>query len=55
MSKTAREIRKTFLDFFEEKGHMIVPSAPIVNKDDPTLRKIFEIINKICSQFTFAS
>jgi len=37
MSKTAREIRKVFLDFFEEKGHTIVPSAPIVNKDDPTL------------------
>ncbi|HEX5111540.1 MAG TPA: alanine--tRNA ligase [Saprospiraceae bacterium] len=37
MSKTAREIRQIFLDFFEEKGHTIVPSAPIVNKDDPTL------------------
>jgi alanyl-tRNA synthetase len=37
MSKTAREIRKIFLDYFEEKGHHIVPSAPIVNKDDPTL------------------
>src|SRR6187401_1007789 len=37
MSKNAREIRKIFLDFFEEKGHTIVPSAPIVNKDDPTL------------------
>src|SRR6478752_4332262 len=37
MSKTAREIRKIFIDFFEEKGHTIVPSAPIVNKDDPTL------------------
>jgi alanyl-tRNA synthetase len=37
MSKTAREIRNIFLDFFEEKGHTIVPSAPMVNKDDPTL------------------
>jgi len=37
MPKTAREIRQIFLDFFEEKGHTIVPSAPIVNKDDPTL------------------
>src|SRR5690606_6862888 len=27
----------TFLDFFREKGHAIVPSAPMVNKDDPTL------------------
>ncbi|HRD81765.1 MAG TPA: alanine--tRNA ligase [Saprospiraceae bacterium] len=34
---TAREIRKTFLDFFASKGHKIVPSAPIVNREDPTL------------------
>lgn len=33
----AREIRKKFLDFFESKGHQIVPSAPLVIKDDPTL------------------
>ncbi|MBK9290403.1 MAG: alanine--tRNA ligase [Bacteroidetes bacterium] len=31
------EIRKTFLDFFRSKSHLIVPSAPIVVKDDPTL------------------
>src|SRR3954464_1602592 len=31
------EIRNTFLEFFKEKGHVIVPSAPIVNKNDPTL------------------
>ncbi len=37
MTKTAREIRSVFLHFFEEKGHAIVPSAPMVNKDDPTL------------------
>lgn len=30
-------MRKTFLDFFAEKGHLIVPSAPLVNKHDPTL------------------
>ncbi len=35
--KTAREIRQTFLAFFEKKKHRIVPSAPIVSKDDPTL------------------
>jgi alanyl-tRNA synthetase len=35
--KTAREIRKTFLDFFASKAHKIVPSAPIVNREDPTL------------------
>ena len=34
---TANEIRKTFLDFFAEKQHQIVPSAPIVVKNDPTL------------------
>lgn len=35
--KTAQEIRQQFLEFFESKNHKIVPSAPIVNKDDPTL------------------
>ncbi len=35
--KDSRTIRQTFLDFFASKGHKIVPSAPIVNKDDPTL------------------
>jgi alanyl-tRNA synthetase len=34
---TAKEIRQAFLDFFAEKGHTIVPSAPIVVKNDPTL------------------
>ncbi len=34
---TSAEIRKAFLDFFESKGHKIVPSAPIVVKNDPTL------------------
>ena len=34
---TSQEIRQKFLDFFKEKGHLIVPSAPIVLKDDPTL------------------
>jgi alanyl-tRNA synthetase len=34
---TSAEIRKAFLDFFESKGHHIVPSAPIVVKNDPTL------------------
>ena len=31
------EIRQLFLDFFNEKTHQIVPSAPMVVKDDPTL------------------
>src|SRR6201996_5500797 len=34
---TAEKIRKAFLDFFASKGHQIVPSAPIVVKNDPTL------------------
>jgi alanyl-tRNA synthetase len=34
---TASEIRQHFLDFFKSKGHLIVPSAPIVVKNDPTL------------------
>lgn len=34
---TSSEIRQKFMDFFEEKKHKIVPSAPIVNKDDPSL------------------
>ena len=34
---TAKEIRESFKDFFRSKGHTIVPSAPMVIKDDPTL------------------
>ncbi|TMM52186.1 alanine--tRNA ligase [Maribacter algarum] len=34
---TSKEIRNQFLDFFKEKSHKIVPSAPMVIKDDPTL------------------
>ena len=33
----SQDIRKQFLQFFESNGHLIVPSAPIVLKDDPTL------------------
>ncbi|MBQ1936327.1 MAG: alanine--tRNA ligase [Bacteroidales bacterium] len=34
---TSKEIRQKFLDFFASKGHAIVPSAPMVVKNDPTL------------------
>lgn len=34
---TSKEIRNTFLHFFEDKQHQIVPSAPVVIKNDPTL------------------
>ena len=33
----SQDIRATFLNFFKEKKHLIVPSAPMVTKDDPTL------------------
>ena len=33
----ANEIRKSFLEFFQSKQHLVVPSAPIVVKNDPTL------------------
>ncbi len=35
--RTAAAIRQDFLDFFREKGHTVVPSAPLVPEDDPTL------------------
>jgi alanyl-tRNA synthetase len=34
---TSSEIRQHFFDFFVSKGHTVIPSAPIVVKDDPTL------------------
>ena len=34
---TSTQIRQTFLDFFKSKGHEIVPSAPMIVKNDPTL------------------
>ena len=34
---TSQQIRKSFLDFFEEKKHMVITSAPMVLKNDPTL------------------
>jgi alanyl-tRNA synthetase len=35
--KTANEIRRQFLDFFKERQHRIVPSAPVIPQNDPTL------------------
>src|SRR4051812_20955200 len=34
---TANEIRASFLKYFEQQGHRVVPSAPLVPGDDPTL------------------
>src|SRR5882672_10795838 len=34
---TSSEIRSTYLNFFQSKGHLIVPSAPLIAKNDPTL------------------
>ncbi|UBM59857.1 alanine--tRNA ligase [Marinilongibacter aquaticus] len=44
---TSHEIRKAFLDFFKERNHLIVPSAPLVLKNDPTLM----FINSGMAQF----
>ncbi|MFH1320621.1 MAG: alanine--tRNA ligase [Bacteroidota bacterium] len=37
IQSNSSNIRKKFLEYFEEKGHRIIPSAPMVIKDDPTL------------------
>ncbi|ADO76980.1 alanine--tRNA ligase [Halanaerobium praevalens] len=37
MIKSGDEIRQAYLDFFESKGHLILDSAPLIPKDDPTL------------------
>ena len=37
LSMNANEIRKSFLSYFEERAHRIVPSAPVIPYDDPTL------------------
>src|SRR5688572_9553963 len=37
MSASSHQIRRTFLDFFASRGHEVVPSAPIVPQNDPTL------------------
>ena len=37
MSKTTAEIRQTFLDFFAERDHTVVPSASLLPQNDPTL------------------
>ncbi len=34
---TTAQARQTFLDFFAAQGHLIVPSAPLINRNDPTL------------------
>jgi len=47
----SREIRNTFLDFFKKKQHKIVPSAPLVNKDDPTLMFVNAGMNQFKDYF----
>ncbi|MEM9989917.1 MAG: alanine--tRNA ligase-related protein, partial [Pseudomonadota bacterium] len=37
MTKSVNDIRTEFLSFFEGKGHEVVPSAPLVPQNDPTL------------------
>ena len=48
---TISEIRKRFYKYFEEKGHVIVPSAPMVVKDDPTLMFINAGMNQFKDYF----
>jgi len=45
------QVRKTFLDFFVSKGHNIVPSAPMVTKNDPTLMFINAGMNQFKDVF----
>ncbi|WP_230866983.1 alanine--tRNA ligase [Iocasia frigidifontis] len=37
MSMTGNEIRQAYLDFFKDKGHLIMPSAPLIPQDDPSI------------------
>lgn len=37
MTMTGDELRKAYLDFFASKGHLILPSAPLIPKDDPSI------------------
>ncbi len=48
---TVSEIRQQFFDYFESKGHEIVPSAPMVVKDDPTLMFINAGMNQFKDYF----
>lgn len=45
------EIRNTYFEFFKSKGHKIVPSAPLLNKDDPTLMFINAGMNQFKDYF----
>jgi alanyl-tRNA synthetase len=51
MRKTSKEIRNAFLDFFKEKNHQIVNSAPMVVKGDPTLMFTNAGMNQFKDQF----
>ncbi len=47
----SQKVRQKFLEFFKSKAHKIVPSAPIVNKDDPTLLFINAGMNQFKDYF----
>jgi alanyl-tRNA synthetase len=51
MRKTSKEIRNAFLEFFKEKNHQIVNSAPMVVKGDPTLMFTNAGMNQFKDQF----
>ncbi len=33
---TSKEVRQKYLDFFKERGHAVIPSAPLIPENDPT-------------------
>ncbi|MBK7096594.1 MAG: alanine--tRNA ligase [Saprospiraceae bacterium] len=47
----SKDIRRNFLDFFESKQHKIVPSAPLINKNDPTLMFVNAGMNQFKDYF----
>lgn len=45
--KSSSQIRKEFLEFFAEKNHAIVESAPVVPMNDPTMKPILTLLKTI--------